>query len=262
MPDRRKKFPMKPCTWLIWNLKEKNHHKLKLLIFLLSNGVKFCPVASVLCFWSSQVDGAAPAEPGQYNFFFGHDAVITSSALKIKHSNNTSMAGLEWVNEYPIKRKGIWAKYLPLEEEHFLFLGQKATNCSQLIAYEYQGLMSEMLFEAHDAEACGWLSGMEFHFLLHLERWSSDAATRKMWARKPRTVQGGTSVHSWQWKVTSLDFHFNAESCKTAWRIFPREKNWQYINTEMTDRRAFEQWVGSVCFVTRTAEFFTRGVQW
>lgn len=114
--------------------KEKNHHKLKLL---LSSEVKFCPVASVLCFWSSQMDGAAPAEPGQYNFF---DAVITSSALKIKHSNNTSMAGLEWVNEYPIKRKGIEAKYLLLEEEHFLFLGQKATNCSQLIAYEYQGL--------------------------------------------------------------------------------------------------------------------------
>lgn len=120
--------------------KEKNHHKLKLLILLLSNEVKFCPVASVLCFWSSQVDGAAPAEPGQYNFFFSHDAVITSSALKIKHSNNTSMAELEWVNEYPIKRKGIEAKYLLLEEEHFLFLGQKATNCSQLIAYEYQGL--------------------------------------------------------------------------------------------------------------------------
>lgn len=72
--------------------------------------------------------------------FFSHDAVITSSALNIKHSNNTSMAGLEWVNEYPVKRKGIEAKYLQLEEEHFLFLGQKATNCSQLIAYEYQGL--------------------------------------------------------------------------------------------------------------------------
>lgn len=72
--------------------------------------------------------------------FFSHDAVITSSALNIKHSNNTSMAGLEWVNEYPVKRKGIEAKYLQLEEEHFIFLGQKATNCSQLIAYEYQGL--------------------------------------------------------------------------------------------------------------------------
>lgn len=86
------------------------------------------------------MDGDAPAELGQYIFFFSHNAVITSSALKIKHSNNTSMAGLEWVNEHPIKRKGIEAKYLLLEEKHFLFLGQKATNCSQLIAYEYQGL--------------------------------------------------------------------------------------------------------------------------
>lgn len=48
------------------------------------------------------------------------------------------MTGLELVNEYTIK--GIEGKYLLLEEGQLFFLGQKATNFSQLIEYEYWGL--------------------------------------------------------------------------------------------------------------------------
>lgn len=44
-------------------------------------------------------------------------------------------------------------------------------------------------------------------------------------------------------------------------RICPRGTNWQYVNTKLIDGRPFGKWAGSVCFVTRTAEFFTRNVQ-
>lgn len=44
------------------------------------------------------------------------------------------MAGLELVNGYKSKRKGIEGKYLLLE---LFFLGQKATHFNQLIEYEY-----------------------------------------------------------------------------------------------------------------------------
>lgn len=119
-----------------------------------------------------------------------------------------------------------------------------------------------MLFESHKAEACEWLSGTEFLFLLHLERWRSYAVTRETWVRKARTVQRGTSVHSWQWKVTPLGLHFDPESWRITWRrICPRGTNWQYIDTKMTDGRPFGKRVGSVCFVTRTAVSFTRSVQ-
>lgn len=119
-----------------------------------------------------------------------------------------------------------------------------------------------MLFESHKAEACEWLSGTEFLFLLHLERWRSYAVTRETWVRKARTVQRGTSVHSWQWKVTPLGFHFDPESWRITWRrICPRGTNWQSIDTKMTDGRPFGKRVGSVCFVTRTAVSFTRSVQ-
>lgn len=122
--------------------------------------------------------------------------------------------------------------------------------------------LPKMLFESHKAEACEWLSGTELLFLLHLERWRSYAVTRETWVRKARTVQRGTSVHSWQWKVTPLGFHFDPESWRMTWRrICPRGTNWQYIDTKMTDGRPFGKRVGSVCFVTRTAVSFTRSVQ-